>query len=67
MSIHISRLQIEHLRETLGIGTEHPRLSWQVETSIQNWQQAGYEIECRGALTGRVDSAQSVLVDWPFE
>jgi alpha-L-rhamnosidase len=67
MSLVISRVQIEHLREPLGIGAARPRLSWQIETSIQNWQQAGYEIEGRGAQTGRINSAQSVLVDWPFE
>ena len=70
--ISIQRLQIEHLRETLGIGIDRPRLSWRVETSIQNWQQAGYEIECYGAngqlsdKTGQVASGQSVLVVWPF-
>jgi alpha-L-rhamnosidase len=64
--VTISRLQIEHLRETLGIGADRPRLSWQVETPIQNWRQAGYELECRDAQTGRIDSGQSVLVEWPF-
>jgi alpha-L-rhamnosidase len=71
-SVVITRLQIEHLRETLGIGTDHPRLSWQIETSIQNWQQTSFEIECfsvDGTLrgqTGRIESNQSVLVDWQF-
>jgi alpha-L-rhamnosidase len=66
------KLQIEHLRETLGIGTTHPRLSWIVETDIQGWRQVGYEIEeydSEGKLmnqTGRVETDQSVLVDWPF-
>ncbi len=61
-SVH---LQVEHLRETLGIGLARPRLSWTIETSIPNWRQSACEIECRGA-TCRVESAQSVLVDWPF-
>jgi alpha-L-rhamnosidase len=64
--IVVSRLQIEHLREPLGIGTACPRLSWQVETSHPNWLQTGYEIECRGEQTRRIASGQSVLVDWPF-
>lgn len=69
--VSIARIQIEHLRQALGIGTSSPRLSWQVETSAQNWLQAGYAIQCfqAGALfaeSGRVASAQSVLVDWPF-
>jgi alpha-L-rhamnosidase len=70
--LSIQRLQIEHLRENLGIGTDRPRLSWQIETSIQNWMQAGYEIECFSAdgqlrgQTGKIDSSQSVLADWMF-
>ena len=69
-SIH--KMQIEHLQETLGIGSASPRLSWQVQTSGQNWRQAAYEIEAarpdgsQTETTGRVESNQSVLVDWPF-
>ncbi len=69
----ISSLRLEHLRETLGIGTDRPRLSWTVETAAENWRQAAYEIESYGAgdrlrgQTGRVESDQSVLVAWPFE
>lgn len=68
----ISRLQIEHLCATLGIGVDRPHLSWMVETTAQNWQQAAYEVECYAngklrAQTGRVESDQSVLVAWPFE
>ncbi|MCB0015944.1 MAG: hypothetical protein KDE34_28710, partial [Anaerolineales bacterium] len=68
----VSRLKIEHLRETLGVGVPSPRLSWQVITEAQNWRQAAYEIACfdgEGALleeTGRIDSDQSVLLPWPF-
>ena len=72
-SVTISRFRIEHLRETLGIGTDRPRLSWMVETDCPKWRQAAYEIECYDAdgklrsQTGRVESDQSVLVAWPFE
>lgn len=65
-------LQIEHLHETLGIGIARPRLSWRATTAARNWRQAAYEIICRHAdgdvrgETGRIDSAHSVLVDWPF-
>lgn len=68
----ISRIQVEHLRETLGIGFARPRLSWQVEAVAPNWRQVAYEVECLSADghtrqdTGRVKSAQSILVDWPF-
>lgn len=68
----ISKLQIEHLRETLGLGESRPRLSWVVETTAQNWRQSAYEIECLSAdgqprgQTGKIESAQSILIDWPF-
>ena len=39
------KLRIEHLREALGIGTDHPRLSWIVEAENQGWRQTAYEIE----------------------
>ncbi|OQA18593.1 MAG: hypothetical protein BWY63_01995 [Chloroflexi bacterium ADurb.Bin360] len=36
--VGVSRVWLEYLRETLGIGVPCPRLSWQVETSLTNWQ-----------------------------
>lgn len=66
------KLQVEHLRETLGIGTDRPRLSWIVENQSQGWYQSGYEVEASdsdGKLrgqTGRVETDRSALVDWPF-
>lgn len=68
----ITHLRFEHVREAFGIGTARPRISWTVQTSQTNWQQIAYEIEAYtpdGTLygqTGRVESAQSVLVPWPF-
>ncbi len=70
--VGVSRVWLEYLRETLGIGVPCPRLSWQVETSLTNWQQVGYEVECtsmEGLRTRQVEciaSPQSVLVDWLF-
>jgi alpha-L-rhamnosidase len=43
------QLQIEHVREPLGIGAARPRLSWRVTTAARNWRQAAYEITCRRA------------------
>ena len=57
---------------TLGIGFERPRLSWQIVTERTNWRQAAYEIASYNAdgqlnqQTGRVESEQSVMIDWPF-
>ncbi|MCB0008579.1 MAG: family 78 glycoside hydrolase catalytic domain [Anaerolineales bacterium] len=69
----VSRLKIEHLRETLGVGVPSPRLSWQVKTEAQNWQQVAYEIIRPGRngpmheSSGRIESGQSRFVPWPFE
>ncbi len=69
----ISRIIIKHAREAPGIGSARPRISWQSETAVSNWLQAGYELECRNGTgqaprtTGRVESGESVLVAWPFE
>jgi len=66
-------LRFEHLREALGIGVARPRISWIVESDVPGWQQRGYELEAQapdGSLawsSGRVESAESVLVPWPAE
>src|SRR5919197_1537769 len=67
------KVRVEHLRDAFGIGVSRPRLSWVVETDTQGWRQKAYEIEAydtegnpRGS-SGRVESHQSLLVDWPFE
>jgi len=67
----VSEVRFEHLRETLGIGVARPRLSWMVSTEAKGWTQIAYEIEARGRdgqprTTGKVESAESVLVPWPF-
>ncbi|MCI3274237.1 glycoside hydrolase family 78 protein [Streptomyces cylindrosporus] len=62
---------LEHHREPLGIGESRPRLSWRTETDSPGWLQRAYRIEITGADgtvltdTGRVASADSVLVAWP--
>jgi len=70
--IHSIKLQVEHLREALGVGTTHPQLSWIIETDVKGWVQSGYEIEEYRTdsklmdQTGRIESDQSVLIPWPF-
>ncbi len=72
-SISSMDVRIEHLRDTLGIGTDRPRLSWIVKTKSQGWFQTDYEIESYDSAgnlrdqTGRIESNQSVLVSWPFK
>ena len=65
-------LSVEHRSEAFGIGMAAPRLSWRVGTDLQNWRQNAYEIEKYAAdgklleKTGRINSEQSLLVDWMF-
>ena len=70
MSLHVSPIRFEHHREALGIGESAPRLSWVTDTAPTGWSQAAYELELRtdGAEseTARVESSESVLVEWPF-
>ncbi|HEV7951622.1 MAG TPA: alpha-L-rhamnosidase N-terminal domain-containing protein, partial [Glaciihabitans sp.] len=58
-----------HTIDTLGIGVSTPRLSWQISAE-PGFVQAGYELEFDRAgsvqSTGRVDSAEQVLVAWPL-
>ena len=69
----VVRLRAELNEAALGIGTPTPRLSWMTETSAPNWRQIAYEIEVRddaGAplwSSGRVESADQVLVPWGGE
>lgn len=73
----VKTVRFEHLSEPLGIGTARPRLSWTVDTAVPGWLQAAYEIELYAPdekasgwrlseQTGRVESSESALVDWPF-
>ncbi|MGN6219199.1 MAG: family 78 glycoside hydrolase catalytic domain, partial [Microbacterium sp.] len=62
----VTPLRFEHHTDALGIGESTPRLSWIVEQAPEGWHQARYEIEDADAGTVVVDSAESVLVAWPF-
>jgi alpha-L-rhamnosidase len=57
-----------HYDEAIGIGVASPRISWQT-TAEPGFVQAGYELEFDRAdgthSTGRIDSAEQVLVAWP--
>ncbi len=73
MSITVSPVRFEHHREALGIGESTPRLSWVVTSAPSGWRQTRYEVEGRAADAAgpassvvAVDSADSVLVPWPF-
>lgn len=60
---------VEHHREPIGVGERTPRLSWVTRTELPDWRQAAYELEIEppdGEIwsSGRVESAESVLVPW---
>ncbi|MEH3078594.1 MAG: hypothetical protein PGN11_18345 [Quadrisphaera sp.] len=67
-------LRVEHHRagEAVGIGGGAPRLSWQVAPGPRDWVQARYELRLVDddgrvvAAAAPVDSADQVLVPWPF-
>jgi alpha-L-rhamnosidase len=69
----VVRLRAELNDAALGIGYAAPRLSWMTVTSAPNWMQAAYEIEVlhdagrRLWSSGRVESADQVLVPWSGE
>lgn len=69
--MHVTPPTFEHHREPLGIGESAPRLSWRTVTVAADWRQAAHQVEITAADgtvlvdTGRVESAESVLVPWP--
>jgi alpha-L-rhamnosidase len=69
-TIIVFKPSLEHQLEPLGIGQATPRLSWIVQTDLQDWLQAAYEIEVSRAdqtqTSGRIEVAQSVLQPWSF-
>ncbi len=71
--LQVVDVRFEHLPTALGIGVAKPRLSWIVQTETQGWKQAAYALQlldvdgAQLAETGRIDSSESVLVEWPFE
>ncbi|GAA4055743.1 glycoside hydrolase family 78 protein [Actinomadura miaoliensis] len=65
-TVRVEPPTFEHHRDPLGIGESAPRLSWTVTSGIAGWHQRAYEIQLSdGGSTGRVESADSVLVPWP--
>ncbi|WP_433060231.1 family 78 glycoside hydrolase catalytic domain [Dactylosporangium sp. CS-033363] len=63
--MRVVELRAEHVREPIGLGTARPRLSWRVESDVAGESQVAYELIIGGYSTGRVESVEQVLVDWP--
>ena len=67
-AVTIAELRAEHRHgRALGIGVPSPRLSWISVTDLAGWVQQAYELEVDGVAAGRVESRDSVLVEWPAE
>ena len=62
--VSVDPVTFEHHREPLGVGETRPRLSWVTRTDVPGWRQAAYELQIGDWSSGRVDSAESVLVPW---
>ena len=65
------RLRFEHAESGFGVGTSTPRLSWQLPEAPPGFAATGYEVELTDDESGSVttesaDSADQVLVPWPF-
>jgi len=69
MTVTVVAPAVEHHREPLGIGESRPRLSFKV-AGPACWSQQAYDMEVvfdGGAVeVARVESAESVLMPWPF-
>ncbi|ELP62022.1 family 78 glycoside hydrolase catalytic domain [Streptomyces turgidiscabies] len=66
-STTVAAIRFEHRDDPLGVGVPAPRLSWQVRTDDPEWRQTAYEVQLDGAEVVRVESAEQILVAWPFE
>jgi alpha-L-rhamnosidase len=57
-----TRLRVEHLEEPLGIDVARPRLSWWLPLGAR--EQRAYRLRTNDWDSGRVDSEQTLLVDF---
>jgi alpha-L-rhamnosidase len=57
-----TRLRVEHLEEPFGVDFARPRLSWWLPLGAH--EQKAYRLQTHGWDSGRVDSDQSLLVDF---
>jgi alpha-L-rhamnosidase len=57
-----TRLRVEHLEEPLGIDVARPRLSWWLPLGAR--EQRAYQLRTTDWDSGRIDSAQTLLVDF---
>jgi alpha-L-rhamnosidase len=67
--VRVSSATFEHHTVALGCHETRPRVSWKL-TAPAGWTQIAYQIELtrpgRLDITGRIESAEQLLVAWPF-
>lgn len=61
----VTPVQFEYRTDALGIGAARPRLSWYMFADDSSQCQTAYELERDGSIV-RVNSAEQILVPWPF-
>ncbi|WP_228479344.1 family 78 glycoside hydrolase catalytic domain [Microbacterium atlanticum] len=65
-AVTVTPVRFENHRDAIGIGESAPRLSWIVSAAPAGWRQARFEVQDADGEAIAVDSAESVLVPWPF-
>lgn len=63
----VTSVRVERRRDGAFAETPTPRLSWTVESNESDWRQSAAEARLDGTQIIRIDSDESVFVDWPFE
>lgn len=66
---HATHLRLEYEQGDM-VAVPRPRVSWRTDTDERSWVQDYAELEWRSAgtvTTTRIESAESVLVAWPFD
>ena len=65
MGARIATVRAELRDDTAFVATPSPRLTWTVESDGADWMQASVDLT-DGTETVTLDTAESVLVPWPF-
>ncbi|SEE77414.1 alpha-L-rhamnosidase [Ruania alba] len=65
MNARVTRVRVERRNDAPLADVPAPRLSWIVE-SDQPWRQAAAELRLDGGDPVRLETGESVFVDWPF-
>jgi alpha-L-rhamnosidase len=69
----VKQIRFEHRRTPKGIGTGEPRISWIVQTELENWRQSACQLNQLtpdgeiSATSEILQTSESVLLPWPFE